>query len=126
MAEFDRFHLDHPGWEMWTWLGDLPSGQIQSYLDRVLVRRADSDHVTCPTFHWLGLTDPKLVRVSLWLANRPSLAGYWKFNTSLQEISDFQEWLGNLIQQALVGAVTGNRWWGSLKYRILTIRLYSC
>ena len=26
--------------------------------------------------------------------------------------------LENLIQQALVGEVTGNRWWGSLKYRI--------
>ena len=39
MAEFsliDRFRLDHPGREMWMWLKDLPSGQLQSYLDRVL------------------------------------------------------------------------------------------
>ena len=39
LAEFDlvdRFRLDHPGQEMWTWLGDSPSGQVQSYLDRVL------------------------------------------------------------------------------------------
>ena len=52
------------------------------------------------------------------LANRPSLAGYWKFNTSLLEIRDFRDRLESLIQRALVGAVTGNRWWGSLKHRI--------
>ena len=27
-------------------------------------------------------------------------------------------WLENLIQWSLVGAVTGNKWWASLKYRI--------
>ena len=32
----DRFRLGHPRREMWTWLGDSPSGQIKSYLDRVL------------------------------------------------------------------------------------------
>ena len=37
----DRFRLDHPGWEMWTWLDRLPSAKVGSYLDRVLVRRAD-------------------------------------------------------------------------------------
>ena len=42
------------------------------------VRRADSDLITCPTFHWLGRTDHKLVRVCLRFVNRPS---YWKFNT---------------------------------------------
>ena len=47
------------------------------------VRRTDSDLVICPKFHWLGQTDHKLVRVSLQLANRPSLASYWKFNTSV-------------------------------------------
>ena len=53
LAEFDlidRYRLDHPGREMWTWLGSSPSGQVRSYLDRVLVRRAYSDLVTCPTF----------------------------------------------------------------------------
>ena len=105
LAEFDfidRFRLDHPGREMWTWIGNLPSGQVRTYLERVLVRRADTDCVSCPTFHWIGLADHKLVRVSLRLANRPSLVGYWKFNTSLLEIGDFWE-------RALVGAVTGNK-----------------
>ena len=112
----DRFRLDHPGREMWT--GNLPSGQVRSYLDRVLVSRADSDLVACPTFHWLGRSDHKLVRVSLRLANRPSLASYWKFDTSLLEIWDFRKRLENLIQRALVGALIGNKWWVSLKYRI--------
>ena len=55
LTEFDlvdRYRLDQPWREMWTWIGNLPSGQVRSYLDRVLVRRADSDQVTCPTFHW--------------------------------------------------------------------------
>ena len=66
----------------------------------------------------IAWTDHKLVRVSLQLANRPSLAGYWKFNTSLLEIQDFCVRLESLIKRALVGAVTGNRWWGSLKHSI--------
>ena len=66
----------------------------------------------------IAWTDHKLVKVSLRLANRPSLAGYWKFNTSLVEILDFQDRLESLIKRALVGAVTGNRWWVSLKHRI--------
>ena len=114
----DRFRLDHPGREMWTWLDSSPSAKVGSYLDRVLVRRADIDFVSCPTFHLIAWTDHKLVRVSLRLANRPSLAGYWKFNTSLLEIRDFRDRLESLIQRALVGAVTGNKWWESLKHRI--------
>ena len=114
----DRFRLDHPGREMWTWLDSSPSAKVGSYLDRVLVRRADIDFVSCPTFHLIAWTDHKLVRVSLRLANRPSLAGYWKFNTSLLEIREFRERLESLIQRELVGAVTRNRWWGSLKHRI--------
>ena len=114
----DRFRLDHPWREMWTWLDSSPSAKLGSYLDRVLVRRADIDIVSCPTFHLIAWTDHKLVRVSLQLANRPSLAGYWKFNTSLLEIQDFHDRLESLIQRALVGAVTRNRWWISLKYRI--------
>ena len=31
----DRYRLDHPGREMWTWVGNSHSGQIQSYLDSV-------------------------------------------------------------------------------------------
>ena len=114
----DRFRLDHPGREMWTWLDSSPSAKVGSYLDRVLVRRADIDFVSCPTFHLIAWTDHKLIRVSLRLVNRPSLAGYWKFNASLLEIRDFRDQLESLIQRALVGAVTGNRWWASLKHRI--------
>ena len=115
---FDRYRLDHPGREMWTWIGSSPSGQIRSCLDSVLVSRADSDLVACLTFHWLERSDHKLVKVSLRLANRPTLASYWKFNTPLLEIWDFQMRLENLIERALVGAVIGNKWWVSLKYRI--------
>ena len=79
----DSFRLDHPGREMWTWLDSSPSAKVGSYSDRVLVRRADIDFVSCPTFHLIAWTDHKLIRVSLRLVNRPSLAGYWKFNTSL-------------------------------------------
>ena len=50
----DRFRLDHPGREMWTWLDTSPSAKVGSYLDRVLVRRADIDFVSCPTFHLIG------------------------------------------------------------------------
>ena len=85
----DRFHLAHPGREMWTWLDSSPSAKVDSYLDRMLVRRADIDFVSCPTFHLIAWTDHKLVRVGLWLANRPSLASYWNFNTFLLEIRDF-------------------------------------
>ena len=110
VAEFDlidRYCLDHPGREMWTWLGSSPFGQVRSYLNRVLVRRADSDLVTRPTFHWLGRTGHKLVRVSLRLANRPNMAGNRNFNTSLLEIWDFRRRLENLIQRALVGLLPG-------------------
>ena len=114
----DRFRLDHPGREMWTWLDRSPSAKVAFYLDRVLVKRADIDFVSCPTFQLIAWTDHKLVRVSLRLANRPRLAGYWKFNTSLLEIRDFRDRLESLIKRALMGAVTENRWWASLKHRI--------
>ena len=117
----DRFRLDHPGREMWTWLDSSPSAKVGSYWDRVLVRRADLDFVSCPTFHLIAWTHHKLFRVSLRLANRPSLAGYWKFNTSLLEIRDFQERLESLIKREFVGVVTRNRWWGSLKHTIREI-----
>ena len=32
----DRFRLEHPGREMWTWLDSSPSAKVGSYLDRVL------------------------------------------------------------------------------------------
>ena len=79
MTRYDlvnRFRLDHPGQEMWTKLESSPSAKVGSFLDRVLVRRADIDFVSCPTFHLIAWTDHRLVRVSLRLANRPSLASY--------------------------------------------------
>ena len=82
------------------------------------MRRGDIDFVCCPTFHLIAWTDHKLVWVSLRLANRPSLAGYWMFNTSLLEIRDFRDRLESLIKRAFVGVVTGNRWWVSLTHRI--------
>ena len=119
MARHDlvyRFRLDHPERVTWTWLDNSPSAQVGSYLDSV--RRADCDFVSCPTFHLIELADHKLVRVSLRLVNRPSLAGHWKFNTSLLEIRDFRGPLESLIKRALVGVVSGNRWWASLKHRL--------
>ena len=112
----DRFRLDHPEREIWTWQDSSPSTNAGSNLIRVLVRWAD--FVSCPTFLLIALTDHKLVRVSLRLANRPILAGYWKFNTSLLEIRDSRDQLEYLIKRLLVGAVTGKRWWISLKHRI--------
>ena len=50
----DRFRHDHSRREMWTWLDSSPSAKVGSYLDRVLVRRADIDFVSCPTFHLIG------------------------------------------------------------------------
>ena len=88
------------------------------------VRRADTDFVKCPTFHYVVWTDHKFVRVNLRLADRLSLAGYWKFNNALLEIWDFWDQLESLVQRALVGAFTGNKWWGSLKQwiRIFSIK----
>ena len=85
-----------------------PSVRARSYLDRVLEELTLI--LLCPTFHYAVWTGHWLVRVSLWLTNSPSLAGYWKFNTSLQEIADFRDRLESLLQWALVGAVTGNKW----------------
>ena len=82
----DRFRLEHPGRGMWTWLDSPPSAKVGSDWDRLLLRRADCDFVSSPTFHLIAWTDRKLVRVSLRLANRPSL-----FNTSLMEILDFRD-----------------------------------
>ena len=109
----DRFRLDHPGREMW--LDSSPSVRTRSYLDRVFVRKADTDFIKNPSFH---KTVHWFVRVSLRLADRLSLASYWEFNTYLLEIRDFRDQLESLVQRTLVGAVTGKKWWGSLRYRI--------
>ena len=46
----DRYCLDHPEREMWTWIESLPSVHARSYLDRVLARRADTEFVSFPCF----------------------------------------------------------------------------
>ena len=85
----DRFHLDHPGREMWAWLDSSPSVRIRIYLDRVIVRSADTEFVRCPTFHWIGLSDNKLVRSVcglliglVWPASGSSIPPYWRYGTS--------------------------------------------
>ena len=113
----DRFRLDHPGREMWTWHPVVPS-HPSTYLDRMLVRRGDVDFLSCPTFHLLGHSDHKLVMARLNLSARPKLAGYWKFNSTLLELEDYRLKVTELIQRALVGAVTGSKWWVSLKAKI--------
>ena len=114
----NRFHLDHPRWEMWMWTCKLHSISRRFYLYRVIFRRADKNFVSCPMFRWVRLTNHKMVVVSLLLINMPRLTENWKFNNSLLEIQDFWNWLENLIQSVLVGPVTGNRWWEPLKQRI--------
>ena len=94
----DRFCLDHPGMEIWTWRDSSPSARVISCLDRVLEELTVISLVVPPST-WYGW----LVRVSLQLANRPSLASYWKFNTSLLELRDFRDQLESLIKQDLVG-----------------------
>ena len=39
----DRFRLDHPGREMWTWLDSSPTAKVGSYLDRVEGSYLDSE-----------------------------------------------------------------------------------
>ena len=111
----DRWRVTHPGGRMWTWSHPGPSVQLQSYLDRMLVRRVEVDFFSCPKFHWLGYTDHKMLTIRMQLGDRPRSASYWKFNASLLDKKDFRDQLTGLIQRALVGAVTGNKWWGNLK-----------
>ena len=129
MADFDlvdRYRVDHPREEMWTWANSSSSNPVRSYLDRVLVRRADVDFVSCPVFHLYSKSDHKLLTVTLRLGDRPRLAAYWKFNTSLLGIRDFRERLEILLKRALVGAVIGNKWWGTLKFRIRDFTIKYC
>ena len=114
----DRFRLDHPAWEM-CMLSDIsPSVHARSHLDRVLVKRADTDFLACTSFDYIEPTDRRIVRLSLQLRNSLSLPIYWKLSTSLLKIRDFRNRQESQIQRTLVGAVTRNRWWGSLKHSI--------
>ena len=117
----DRYRVDHPGRKHWTWTNFSSSSVTnRSYLDRMLVRRADLDFLSCPEFKYLGRSDHKLVMARLRLSDRPKMATYWKLNSSLLELEDFRKKLGELVQRELVGAVTGNKWWISLKHKIRT------
>ena len=114
----DRYRLDHPGEEMWTWTPSSLSGPVKSYLDRLLVRRVDVDFISCPTFHWLGHSDHKLLLARMQLGDRARRASHWKFNVSLLERQDFRDKLEGLVQKELVGSIVSNRWWTRLKYKI--------
>ena len=118
----DRFRLDHPGVEMWTWAHKSPSVPDRSYLDRVLVRRADVDFISCPTFHGnRDYTDHRLVRARINLTDRPSLAGYWKFNLSFLKSENFRDQLEGVVRGWLGGGPSlGNRRWAKLKAEIRT------
>jgi len=129
MAQFDlvdRYRVSHPGRRMWTWTNRRPSDPIKSYLDRVLVRRADVDILDCPVFHLYAWSDHKLLTVALRLNDRPRLVSYWKLNTSVFGIRDYRERLAILLQRALVGAVIGNKWWADLKFRIKDFTIKYC
>ena len=122
----DRYRLDNPGEEQWTWTHSSPSVTYASYIDRMFVRRADPDIISCPSFKYLGHSDHKLVLARLQLGTRTSLASYWKCNSSVLESEDFRKKLEGFIQRALVGAVLGNKWWVTLKCRIRTFVIKYC
>ena len=46
----DKFREWHPNKIAWTWTGRGASGQLYSYLDRVLVRQVDLDYLGGPSF----------------------------------------------------------------------------
>ena len=118
----DRYRIDHPGEEMWTYTRSSPF--IQTYLDRVLVRRADVDFVSCPTFHWWEHSDHKLVVTRLSARDRPKLAGYWKLNSSLLESKDFRDELEGFIRGQLVGVGSiGSRRWVKFKADLRTFSI---
>lgn len=78
-----------------------------TYLEIMFVRMGVLD---CLTFHWLGLSDHKLVCARMALDARSRMAGHRKFNVSLLDREDFRLQLTKLVQQKLVGAVAGNEW----------------
>ena len=54
LTEFDlvdRYRLDHPGKEMWTWIGNSSSGQVRSY--RIIIIIINSTHLYKPKVTWL-------------------------------------------------------------------------
>ena len=76
----DKFRERHPNKIVWTWTGRGASAQLYSYLDRVLVKRVDLDHLGGPSFDPYKNSDHKFLCVSIRLDKaRCRLSGYWKF-----------------------------------------------
>ena len=112
----DKFCKRHPYKVAWTWTGRSASAQLNSYLDRVLVRRVDLDYLGGPSFDLYKDSDHKFLCVSIRLDKaRSRMSGYWKFNSSLLAEDDFWNQLKLMIKRELTGAIIGNRWWGNLK-----------
>ena len=112
----DKFRELHPNRVEWTWTGRGASGQLSSYIDRVLVRRVDLDLIGGPSFQAYNNFDHRFVYFKIRL-DRPKvrMSGYWKFNASLLEDKNFQDRLAILIQRELTGAILGNHFWSHLK-----------
>ena len=87
-ALVDRFRLDHPGREMWTWLDSSPSTKIGSYLDRVLEELtlislvvSHSTRQGRLTINLLGSVSGQLIGL-IQPATRSSIPSYWRYGTS--------------------------------------------
>ena len=113
----DKFRERHPNKLVWTWTGRGASAQLYSYLDRVLVKRVDLDHLNSLSFEPYKNSDHKFLCVSIRLDKaRCRMSGYWKFNLSLLAEADFQNQLELPIKRELTGGgIMGNRWWANLK-----------
>ena len=117
MAEFDfvhRFPLDHPRRKNWALKHNGHSNIYRSYLHMVLVRRVGVNLVCYPTFYCLELAEHQIELIGL-----PLIGFVWPsagrmFSISVLYIWDFQ----GLIQRALFGTVTWNRWWVSPRHRM--------
>ena len=117
----DKYRNEFPNRREWTWTGRGGSGntQLYSYIDRVLVRRADVGLLECPSFHSIAFSDHRLVRVRLKLGkSKPRMTGYWKLNAALLAEKNFQDQLTLIIKKELTGSVMGNKWWMNLKDKI--------
>ena len=116
----DRYRIDHPGREMWTWAQNTPP--VRTYLDRVLVRRADVAFISCPRFEFIAYHgfDHKMFVAKVHLEDTPRMAGYWKFNLSHLGREDFRHQLDIYLRRKLEGAVVGSRWWVNFKADLKT------
>ena len=115
----DKFREEHPNKVEWTWTGRGASGQLSSYLDRVLVRRVNLDLLGSPSFNVFENYDHRFVWVNIKIDRvRIRMSGYWKLNASLLEDKNFQNQLELIFKRELTGAIIGNSWWAKFKDRI--------